>query len=44
MSFKPDPRKQAQGVIFIRNTNKKIQPNTFVNNILVSQTDSQKNF
>ena len=43
MKFKPEPTKQAQRVIFIRKTSKKINPNIFVKNILVSKTDSQKN-
>ena len=42
MSFKPDPKKQAQGVIFSRKTTEKIRPKIFFNNIPVSKADSQK--
>ena len=42
MSFKPDPTKQAQEVIFSRNTTKTIHPKIFFNNIPVIKTDSQK--
>ena len=36
MSFNPDPTKQAQEVIFSRETPKKIHPKIFFNNIPVS--------
>ena len=42
MSFKSDPKKQAQEVIFSRKTIKKIHPKMFVNDIPVSIVDSQK--
>ena len=42
MSFKPDPTKQVQEVIFSRKTNKKIYSKIFFNNIPVSKGGSQK--
>ena len=42
MSLNPDPTKQAQDVIFSRNTTKKIHPKIFFNNIPVSKADFQK--
>ena len=42
MSFKSDPKKLAQEVIFSRKTIKKIHPKMFVNDIPVSIADSQK--
>ena len=42
MSFSPDPRKQAQEVIFSRKATKKIHPKIFFNNIPVSKADFQK--
>ena len=42
MSFNPDPTKQAQEVIFSRETTKKIHPKIFFNNIQISKADSQK--
>ena len=41
-SFIPDPKKQAQEVIFSRKTTKKIHPKIFFNNIPVSKTNPQK--
>ena len=40
MSFNPDPKKQAQEIIFNRTTTKKIHPKIFFNNIPVSKADS----
>ena len=42
MTFKPDPTKQAQMVIFSWKTTKKTHPKIFINNISVSKADSQK--
>ena len=42
MSFNPDPTKQAQEVIFTRNTTKKVLPKIFFNNIPSSKGDYQK--
>ena len=41
MSFNHDPTKQAQEVIFIRKTTKKIHPNIFFSNIPFSKVDSK---
>ena len=41
MSFDPDPTEKAKDVIFPRNTTKKIYLKIFLNNILVSQADSE---
>ena len=42
MTFKPDPTKPAQMVIFSWKTTKKTHPKIFFNNISVSKADSQK--
>ena len=41
MSFDPDPTEKAKEVIFPRNTAKKIYLKILLNNILVSQADSE---
>ena len=42
MSFNPDPKKQAQNVIFSRKTTKIIHPKIFSSNIPISKAGSQK--
>ena len=42
MCFNPDPRKQAQEIIFIRKTKKISHPSLCFSNSIVSQTTYQK--
>ena len=42
LSFTPDPSKQAQGVIFLRNINKVYHPPLVLNNSSVQQMSTQK--
>ena len=42
MSFNPDPNKQAQEVIYIRKTTKKVHPKKIFNNIPANKADFQK--
>ena len=42
MSINPDPTKQAQEVIFCKESTKKIHPKIFFNNTPVSKANSQK--
>ena len=42
MSFNPDPRKQAQEIIFSRKTKKISHPSFCFDNDIVSQTPYQK--
>ena len=44
MSFNPDPRKQAQDIIFCRNTEKICHPLLRFNNSIISQSPYRKHF
>ena len=42
MVFDPDPTKQAQGVIFSRNSHSPKHPDLYFNNLVVEKVKTQK--